>query len=86
MKRFSTRIVPFITTVACLLVASPARADEQLFLENSFVKVGVDPHKGGAITWLSWEKYPDNSINIADRLEQLIELHGNVKPEFDETK
>lgn len=68
MKRLSTRIVHFITTVACLFVATPAGADadELLFLENAFLKVGVDPHKGGAITWLSWEKYPDNSINIAD--------------------
>ncbi|MCA9182724.1 MAG: hypothetical protein KDA51_14775 [Planctomycetales bacterium] len=70
-----------VAIVACLFVATPADADELLFLENALVKVGVDPHKGGAITWLSWETYPDNSIHIADRLDALIELHGGDKLE-----
>ncbi len=66
MKHHNTRRICCIAITTCLLVASLARADGSLFLENAFVKVGVDPHKGGAITWLSWKTYPNNSINIAD--------------------
>ncbi|MEZ6081021.1 MAG: hypothetical protein R3C56_36745 [Pirellulaceae bacterium] len=65
MKHLSTRIVPFITTVACLLVAAPADADELHFVENAR-EGGNRSTQRGAITWLSWEKYPDNSVNIAD--------------------
>ncbi len=66
MKHPNTKRISCITLATCFLLASATRADESLFLENAYVKVGVDPHKGGAITWLSWNTYPTNSINIAD--------------------
>jgi hypothetical protein len=47
------------------MAASFARADESIFLENDFVKVGVDPQKGGSVAWLSCKSYPRNTVNIA---------------------
>jgi hypothetical protein len=42
------------------------RGEELLTLENGRVKIGIDRAKGGAITWLSWDAYPKNMVNIAD--------------------
>ena len=35
-------------------------------IDNGSVKVGIDREKGGAITWLSSDAYPQNAVNIAD--------------------
>lgn len=46
---------------------SPQVAREQTEkITNGSVTVGVDPEKGGSITWLSWKGYPQNVVNIAD--------------------
>lgn len=37
-----------------------------LTVENSTMKIGIDRTMGASITWLSWENYPKNMINIHD--------------------
>ena len=45
----------------------PKKDDTKLLLiDSGFVKVGIDRDKGGAITWLSSEAYPNNMVNLAD--------------------
>ncbi len=41
-------------------------ADDLLTIDNGSVKVGIDRSKGGAITWLSSNAYPENAVNVAD--------------------
>jgi hypothetical protein len=43
-----------------------AALDNVVKITNGFVTVGVDREKGGAITWLSWKRYPRNVVDIAD--------------------
>lgn len=45
---------------------SMCRGEELLRIDNGVVRVGIDPGKGGSITWLSWDSYPKNIVNIAD--------------------
>jgi hypothetical protein len=70
----SRRLLLSFAATASLLVSlataatkniSP-RGEELLFLENGSVKIGIDRAKGAAITWLSWNAYPKNMVNIAD--------------------
>lgn len=58
--------VPFAGLIALLSWAQLVRPDDLLLLDNGTVKVGIDREKGAAITWLSWQTYPKNSINSAD--------------------
>jgi hypothetical protein len=37
-----------------------------LLLDNGAMKTGLDPAKGGSITWLSWTGQPTNVVNQAD--------------------
>jgi hypothetical protein len=69
MKKKST----ILLLVACWLApffplaAQPKRpAPELLCLDNKVVKVGIDRSMGASITWLSWDKHPQNIINIHD--------------------
>lgn len=50
------------------IVAQPPQSvrDQLVTVTNGTVTVGVDCEKGGAITWLSWKRYPHNVVNIAD--------------------
>ena len=45
---------------------SPNQAQGLEFLDNGNVRVGIDRHKGGAITWLSWSQYRSNAVNHHD--------------------
>lgn len=47
--------------------------------DNGTIRVGIDPTKGGSITWLSWNDYPKNAVNISDpgRLIQQSYYAGN---------
>ena len=46
--------------------SAPKTVADLLILENSTTKIGIDRSKGAAITWLSWNDYPKNSVNIHD--------------------
>lgn len=39
---------------------------ELLLLDNGSVRLGIDPGRGGSITWLSWGGHPKNAVNHAD--------------------
>jgi len=41
-------------------------SNDLLILDNDKLKVGIDREKGGAITWLSWNEYPKNMVNLSD--------------------
>ncbi len=41
-------------------------SDDLLLLENGKLKIGIDREKGGSITWLSWNEYPKNMVNLSD--------------------
>lgn len=49
-------------------------------IENGSVTIGIDPSRGGAITWLSWKTYPGNTVNSADpgRLIQQSYYAGSI--------
>ena len=55
-----------VVILCCMLNASPLPAADLLTIDNGSVKVGIDREKGGAITWLSSDAYPHNTVNIAD--------------------
>ena len=57
-------ILGLIALSVCL--ASTATAADLLLIDNGSVKVGIDREKGGAITWLSSDEYPNNIVNITD--------------------
>ncbi len=61
----ATRTVTLVILGCCLSMSLSAAAD-LLTIDNGTVKVGIDREKGGAITWLSSEFYPQNTVNIAD--------------------
>jgi len=42
------------------------QGEELLTIDNGHVKVGIDRAKGASITWLSWDGYPKNTVNLAD--------------------
>ncbi|EMI17138.1 hypothetical protein RMSM_05929 [Rhodopirellula maiorica SM1] len=66
--------------MACFSGSALAIAEDLISIENEVVTIGIDRHKGGAITWLSWQSYPKNIINIADpgRLIQQSYYAGRV--------
>jgi hypothetical protein len=39
---------------------------ELLFLENEYMKIGIDKSMGASITWLTWKLHQENSVNIHD--------------------
>lgn len=43
-----------------------APAEEILSIDNGIAKIGIDKSKGASITWLSWDGYPKNTVNIHD--------------------
>ncbi|SRR6056297_847607 len=49
-----------------LLAAPNGLAEDLLRLDNGVVQIGIDRDKGAAITWLAWQGYPQNVVNIAD--------------------
>ena len=56
---------------AILILGQYSRAQERppgelLTIDNGTVKIGIDRAMGGAITHLSWEDYPANTVNSAD--------------------
>ncbi|MBM3859314.1 MAG: hypothetical protein FJ395_06655 [Verrucomicrobia bacterium] len=57
-------------TILAVLLAFLApccgQSADLLMLNNGTVKVGIDPAKGGSITWLSWTTYSKNIVNIHD--------------------
>ena len=54
-------------TARLVLVVATAAAEENLLrIDNNTVSVGIDRTKGGSITWVSWQAYPQNAENIAD--------------------
>ena len=56
-----------ILIFALLMFSTPALvAADLLTIDNGSVKIGIDREKGGAITWLSSDRYPRNIVNIAD--------------------
>ena len=55
-----------LITLICLSTPILASADDLLAIDNHVVKIGIDRQKGAAITWLSWDGYPQNMVNIAD--------------------
>ncbi|MCM2374764.1 hypothetical protein [Aporhodopirellula aestuarii] len=62
---FKMRLVMF-AIIGWMLSASALPAADLLTIDNGSVKVGIDRDKGGAITWLSSDAYPQNLVNIAD--------------------
>jgi hypothetical protein len=50
----------------CLTLTAQASAEDLLTIDNGIAKVGIDRHKGAAITWLSSKPYPKNMVNLAD--------------------
>lgn len=75
-KRFSSKKEPhnllrrstaagLLAGLLLSLVAAAAEGD-LLKIDNGSVCVGIDRAKGGSITWLSWQAYPKNAVNIAD--------------------
>jgi len=48
------------------LAAAAAEPTAPLLLDNGTARIGLDPAKGAAITWLSWTGQPRNAVNHAD--------------------
>ena len=65
LKRSTTISVLAIQCWLCQIATALPAAD-LLMLDNGTVKVGIDREKGAAITWLSFDTYPENLVNIAD--------------------
>ncbi|MFC7336027.1 hypothetical protein ACFQY0_02465 [Haloferula chungangensis] len=40
--------------------------ENMLFLQDGDLRIGIDRSKGASITWLSWNDYPENTVNIYD--------------------
>jgi hypothetical protein len=62
-------VSPRPALVLLLPLAAAAAAAEPtapLLLDNGTARIGLDPAKGGAITWLSWTGQPRNAVNHAD--------------------
>ncbi|MFC1766506.1 hypothetical protein ACFL6U_31060 [Planctomycetota bacterium] len=59
--------------------ATPASQEDLLLLDNGTVKIGINRPMGASITWLSWQVYPKNMVNIHDpgRLIQQSYYAGN---------
>ncbi|WP_442505929.1 hypothetical protein SH528x_004746 [Novipirellula sp. SH528] len=55
-----------MVTLIGLSTQTTASGEELLSIDNDVVKIGIDREKGAAITWLSWDGYPNNMVNIAD--------------------
>lgn len=58
-------------TISAVLLSSLAHAEELetgdlLKLNSDVITVGIDRRKGGSITWLSSNAYPQNMVNICD--------------------
>jgi len=49
-----------------LVAAADAPRESLLLLDNGTAQVGLDPAKGGSITWLTWTGQPRNAVNHAD--------------------
>lgn len=66
--------------VLCPTSHTEVRAADGLKIDNGTIQVGIDPAKGGAITWLSSQAYSKNIVNLADpgRLIQQSYYAGNV--------
>ncbi|WP_146535069.1 hypothetical protein [Rubripirellula reticaptiva] len=52
--------------MSCCSSLNLVSAEDLLTIDNGSVKVGIDREKGGAVTWLSSDRYPNNIVNIAD--------------------
>lgn len=67
---FKTGFLGFTTTALLLAAASEAKPErpkpDLIHIDNQVMKVGIDRSMGAAVTWLSWEGHPDNTINIHD--------------------
>lgn len=66
MKLIPLVLLTFVFTVSGLLRPAMVWSQNLLTIDNGTVKVGIDRHKGGSITWLSSKTYPRNMINVAD--------------------
>lgn len=55
-----------VVTAFVLADARPPQKEELLQIDNGVVKIGIDREKGASLTWLSWSRYPGNSINSHD--------------------
>lgn len=67
MKRFlSTASLSLASCVPLFGNPVPEVEPGLLLLKNGKVTVGIDRTKGGSITWLSWETYPKNTVNLHD--------------------
>lgn len=60
-------------------LAAPSLS-ELLFLDNKVIRIGIDPNKGGAISWLSSRRHPANIVNHSDagRLVQQSYYAGKI--------
>ena len=67
MNRFLTGIPFCLTAILSFAADIPDHAPEDLLmLESSEAKIGIDRAKGASITWLSWNGYPNNTVNLYD--------------------
>ena len=74
-------ILPFLLLALPLHAKPPERPKpDYLFLENDFMKIGVDRAMGASITWLSWKAHGENVVNTHDpgRLIQQSYYAGKV--------
>jgi len=63
----NTKVIVSIYALAFGLFEAPdARGEDLLSIDNGTIRVGIDRDMGAAITWLSWNKYRKNLINIHD--------------------
>jgi hypothetical protein len=60
-------LVETVQVAAAVAAEAPAApTTDALQIDNGTATVGCDRSKGGAITWLSWDAYPRNAVNVAD--------------------
>jgi hypothetical protein len=73
MRRILAFPTLVITLTACSLeaVSSSARAERMSFLDNGNIKIGVDLHIGGTITFLARSQAGENLINSHDLGRQI---------------
>lgn len=65
-KLFSASLGLASTWCALAAALAPTAESGLLFLDNGTLKIGIDPAKGGSITWLSWRGQDKNVVNHSD--------------------